>query len=91
MSKGKKVKAGKRAAKIVNKALEQKLQDALSDWKEKLGEKKFARRVKKAAKAFGKDLKVIAIKKVKPTKKTDSNKNPVTAKSKETASVNGVL
>jgi hypothetical protein len=64
----KNAKAPKSAA-VPFSEMEQKLATALADWKEKLGEKKFEKRIKRAAKAFVKNLKVTPAKKATPLKK----------------------
>ena len=56
----------KESSTAVRHGLELKLQETLSEWKERLGEKKFNKRIKKAVKAFVRDLPLTATKKVKP-------------------------
>ena len=62
----------KESSTAVRHGLELKLQETLSEWKERLGEKKFNKRIKKAVKAFVRDLPLTATKKVKPVRKTFS-------------------
>lgn len=58
--------------------IEQRLEQALIEWKEELGEKKFRKRIKKAGKLFGKDLKRSSRPKAKKNVITDKKKKPVT-------------
>lgn len=58
----------KQSAKEMKRQLEQQIGDALIHWKDNLGEKKFDRRVKKAAKAFAKKLKLPSAKKQRTVK-----------------------
>jgi hypothetical protein len=51
--------------------VELKLRETLADWKERLGEKNFNKRIRKAARAFAKDLSV-APAKITPVKRTFS-------------------
>ena len=62
----------KQSSTAIRHGLELKLQETLSDWKERLGEKKFSKRIRKAVKAFVRGLLLTTTKKVKPVKKTFS-------------------
>jgi hypothetical protein len=62
------VKTAKRSSKEIYAEMELKLKDALAEWKDNLGEKKFNRRIKKAARLVGKNIKPVRTKKLKPAK-----------------------
>ena len=66
--------------KQVRKEIFEKLTGALADYKQDLGEKKFATRVKKASKLISRDLEKLS-KKHKQTKKKSATKKKADQKS----------
>jgi len=56
--------------------IEQRLHTALAEWKTDLGEKKFAKRIRKAVEIFGKDLKSPPVAKTTRVKKIAAAKVP---------------